>query len=586
MQFVITLNNMKLFGYWTVLVALSISAVAAYYSIVGLVAIFASAVIPIIIMGSVLEVGKLTSAVWLHLNWKAAPILIKTYLTVAVVLLMFITSMGIFGFLSKAHIEQTSMATENVAQIERIDEGIVRNKVIITKAEAKVIKLEEVDSSLDDGIQDKINIEQERINTAYSGVQPSIDEQNVIIVAEADAKASAIAPYMADIANIDKKLTLLDEYSINGEITKMQGLIGVAQDGRIGYNTREALKKFKEDNTKAKMMATYMLNKVRTEFNSSVTESAREEIKRIRMIAEQQITDSNELISRLRSQLGQGQQEDNSALIVTQRNLILTAETKLDELYNTKFTLEGVSRQLEAEVGPVKYIAELVYGSDPTRSTLEETVRYVILILVVVFDPLAIALVIAGISQLVRTAPNKRVPPVTPTPAPVIVTPKPKDTYERPKPKKSKNGKSPINVSSTKKDDMGTKEVKEIAKEPIIQNEVPAEEVIHVDEDNREYTIDATGKKNYLLDDGQWELNKMSASVQKKEKKEVVNKIVDQIRGNSMLDNNVNSEGILKKKIEEIFENEHSQEMQDLLAKVDDSILTDIYTQLNIENNK
>ena len=70
------------------------------------------------------------------------------------------------------------------------------------------------------------------------------------------------------------------------------------------------------------------------------------------------------------------------------------------------------------------------------------------------------------------------------------------------------------------------------------------------------------------------------------EKKEVVNKIVEQIRGNSMLDNNVNSEGILKKKIEEIFENEHSQEMQDLLAKVDDSILTDIYTQLNIENNK
>jgi len=578
---------MKLFGYWTVLVALSISAVAAYYSIVGLVAIFASAVIPIIIMGSVLEVGKLTSAVWLHLNWKAAPILIKTYLTVAVVLLMFITSMGIFGFLSKAHIEQTSMATENVAQIERIDEGIVRNKVIITKAEAKVIKLEEVDSSLDDGIQDKINIEQERINTAYSGVQPSIDEQNVIIVAEADAKASAIAPYMADIANIDKKLTLLDEYSINGEITKMQGLIGVAQDGRIGYNTREALKKFKEDNTKAKMMATYMLNKVRTEFNSSVTESAREEIKRIRMIAEQQITDSNELISRLRSQLGQGQQEDNSALIVTQRNLILTAETKLDELYNTKFTLEGVSRQLEAEVGPVKYIAELVYGSDPTRSTLEETVRYVILILVVVFDPLAIALVIAGISQLVRTAPIKLVPPVAPNP----VTPKPvvptlKDIYERTRTKKSKNGKSTSNVSSTKADDVDTKKVKKATKKPVIQNEIPAEKIVHKDKDNREYTIDATGKKNYLLDDGQWELNSIAAAVQKKEKKEVVNKIVEQIRGNSMLDSNVNSEGILKKKIEEIFENEHSQEMQDLLAKVDDSILTDIYTQLNIENNK
>ena len=140
---------MKLFGYWTVLVALSISAVAAYYSIVGLVAIFASAVIPIIIMGSVLEVGKLTSAVWLHLNWKAAPILIKTYLTVAVVVLMFITSMGIFGFLSKAHIEQTSMATENVAQIERINENIARTKVTISTAEDKIVKLDNVDNISD-----------------------------------------------------------------------------------------------------------------------------------------------------------------------------------------------------------------------------------------------------------------------------------------------------------------------------------------------------------------------------------------------------------------------------------------------------
>jgi len=178
---------MKIFGIWTVLVALIISAVAAYYSIVGLVAIFASAVIPIIIMGTVLEVGKLTSAVWLHLNWKSAPILIKSYLTIAVILLMFITSMGIFGFLSKAHIEQTSAASENVAQIERIEESIVRNKVIITKADDKIIKLETVDDTKDEGIQEKIRIEQERINTAYSGVQPSIDEQNAIIIAEAEA---------------------------------------------------------------------------------------------------------------------------------------------------------------------------------------------------------------------------------------------------------------------------------------------------------------------------------------------------------------------------------------------------------------
>ena len=245
---------MKLFSIWTIFVALSISAVAAYYSIVGLVAIFASAVIPIIIMGSVLEVGKLTSAVWLHMNWKSAPFLIRTYLTIAVIMLMFITSMGIFGFLSKAHIEQTSAASENVAQIERIEENIVRNKLIITKSEDKIIKLEAVDVSLDDGIQDKIRIEEERIANAYTGVQPSIDEQNAIIEAEQNAKANAIAPFETQIATIDRKIALMDEYSMNNEVEKMQGLLGVRQDGILGWNTREALKKFKEDNTKVPMI--------------------------------------------------------------------------------------------------------------------------------------------------------------------------------------------------------------------------------------------------------------------------------------------------------------------------------------------
>ena len=131
---------MRFFGYWTVLVALSISAVAAYYSIVGLVAIFAAAAIPIIIMGSVLEVGKLTSAVWLHLYWKKAPFLIKSYLTIAVLLLMFITSMGIFGFLSKAQIEQNAVAIEGKAQLERIASDIIRGEDIIARAETKIQK--------------------------------------------------------------------------------------------------------------------------------------------------------------------------------------------------------------------------------------------------------------------------------------------------------------------------------------------------------------------------------------------------------------------------------------------------------------
>ena len=90
----------------TLLTALGISAVAAYYSIVGLMAIFSASAMSIAIMGVVLEIGKLITASWLYQNWKRVPFLLKSYLTLAVIVLMFITSMGIFGYLSKAHIDQ------------------------------------------------------------------------------------------------------------------------------------------------------------------------------------------------------------------------------------------------------------------------------------------------------------------------------------------------------------------------------------------------------------------------------------------------------------------------------------------------
>ena len=112
----------------TLLTALSISAVAIYYSILGLAAIFAGAAIPIMVMGSVLEVGKLVTASWLYQNWKVAPRFIKAYLSIAVVVLMFITSMGIFGFLSKAHVEQTSLGTIGTEKLATIEEKLLRSE--------------------------------------------------------------------------------------------------------------------------------------------------------------------------------------------------------------------------------------------------------------------------------------------------------------------------------------------------------------------------------------------------------------------------------------------------------------------------
>ena len=118
--------NRKIFSFATVtlLVALSLSAVAAWYSIQGLMAIFASALIPIMIMGGSLELAKIVTTVWLHKYWDRCGLVMKLYLIPAVVALALLTSMGIFGFLSKAHSDQTLISGDATARIELVDEKI------------------------------------------------------------------------------------------------------------------------------------------------------------------------------------------------------------------------------------------------------------------------------------------------------------------------------------------------------------------------------------------------------------------------------------------------------------------------------
>jgi hypothetical protein len=116
---------------------LFVSGVAAYYSIMGLIAIFASAQFAIAIMGVSLEVAKLVTAAWLHYNWTKVNVLMKAYLSSAVVLLIFITSMGIFGFLSKAHIDQTLSVGDNSVVITRLEQQITRELTIISDDDIK-----------------------------------------------------------------------------------------------------------------------------------------------------------------------------------------------------------------------------------------------------------------------------------------------------------------------------------------------------------------------------------------------------------------------------------------------------------------
>ena len=233
----------------TFLSAISISVIAAGYSIVGLATLFAGAVVPIIAMGSALEVGKLVAASWLYHNWNSdVPRLLKGYLFGAIIVLIFITSLGIFGFLSKAHLDQVKPTSGNNIKIELLDKQINQQNLIIERAEKQISLLDK-----------------------------------------------ALEVY------IDK------EYVTRG--------------------LKERKKQEEERNT----------------LNTAINE----------------------------------------------------ASDKIAELTNQKASLSLEQDKIEAEVGTIKYVAELIYG-EQAQDNFDKAVRFVILILIFVFDPLAVLLLIAA----------------------------------------------------------------------------------------------------------------------------------------------------------------------------------------------
>jgi hypothetical protein len=244
-------------SYITLTVALSLSVIAAYYSIAGLTAIFAAAVVPIIVMGSILELGKVVITLWLHEYWSRCRWLMKMYLVPAVAVLMLITSMGIFGFLSKAHSDQSLVGGDVQARIAIYDE--------------------------------KIKTEKENIETAR------------------------------------RALKQMDE--------------GV--DQVLGRSTSE------------------------TGANRAVALRRSQQKERGRLLAE--ISQSQKLIA---------------------------------ELNEVRAPIAAEIRKVEAEVGPLKYIAKLIYGDNPDANLLEKAVTWVIIIIVAVFDPLAIMMLLAATESM------------------------------------------------------------------------------------------------------------------------------------------------------------------------------------------
>ena len=371
----------------TMITALSISAVAIYYSVAGLVAIFAAAAVPIMIMGGTLEIAKLVTAVWLHRYWSIATWWLRSYLALSVVVLMFITSMGIFGFLSKAHIEQTSASTESVAQAERLTTEIARQQAIIVRAEEQIKKLETTGTGNDSQIQAQIDKEQERIDTAYERINPAIAEQNAII-------AGVTALFQNELDKIDADIATLQGYIDAGDIKKAQGMIGAKADGAYGPKTAAAFTAWTDAK---KLERNQWLQKIQDAGTSATVVTARNEIARLRANADTQIAESNKLINRLRSQLGATDKTaDIDAQVDEQDARIKTANESIDKLTEEKYTLETEYRKLEAEVGPIKYIAEFVYGEQADKNMLEKAVTWVIVIIIFVFDPLAVLLLIAS----------------------------------------------------------------------------------------------------------------------------------------------------------------------------------------------
>jgi hypothetical protein len=376
--------------YLMLAVALCLSAVAAFYSIVGLTAIFAASVIPVVIMGSILEVAKLVITVWLHEYWSQVKWVMRMYLIPSVAVLMFITSMGIFGFLSKAHIEQVGVGQENAAQLQRIDIELKRQTDVVEKAEARARTLETSGTGADANVNSQIRTEQERIDAALARVQPAIDEQNKIV----DAQTRI---YQDQINKIDQQSAQLQKFIDAKEIDKAQALVGTAVDGNWGPGTAAAVRTWQGARAKERSEAVAKLEQAN---DNPTIRAAREEISRVRRTVETQVAESNRLIDRLRNQLGKGDTASVETLVNEQQDRIRAAAVEIETLTRKKYDLQAEYRKLEVEVGPIKYIAELIYGESTDANLLEKAVRWVIILIVAVFDPLAVMMLLAATESM------------------------------------------------------------------------------------------------------------------------------------------------------------------------------------------
>jgi len=354
----------------TLLSALSISGVAIFYSVIGLATIFPGAFWPVVIMGSVLEVGKLVTASWLYRNWRQTRFLLKTYLTIAVVVLSLITSMGIFGFLSKAHLEQNLAENTVTQRIEIINSKITSEETYI-KRQLKIIeRAENTLSNTGTSNKEALELEQQSLKDVQ-------DKFKTLLAVETNT-----------VKDLNNRLKVLDK-DVSDVLTSNKSF-------------------FNEEKAAAELKASQKEERARIDKNIADAQD------RIKILKDDYAVDTaviNKRIDGLREGNIDDKSEVNAQIEVAEAN-ILKSQNNIDDLIIDREPLEAKMIKLEAEVGPVKYIASLVVDWGITQEVdTSEAVRWVILIIIFVFDPLAVLLLVAANQSLIRRFPVEPIKP-------------------------------------------------------------------------------------------------------------------------------------------------------------------------------
>jgi len=351
----------------TLLSALSISGVAIFYSVIGLATIFPGAFVPVVIMGGVLEVGKLITASWLYRNWRFTPFMLRTYLTTAVIILSLITSMGIFGFLSKAHLEQNLASDTLIQRIQILEDKIDSEKNSIVRQNAVIDRLE---NSID----------------KTSGTANSDIEVQQSIIADANQNLKTLLTVETNtVKDLNDRLITLDR-DVSDILTSNKQF-------------------FNEERASAELKAS---QKTERELIAVKVAEAQDRIAELKADHKAETSEAKTVIANMRA----GSQDNKgtyTADIDTAEQKIFDAQGRIDMFIVEKQPLEKNMLTLEAEIGPVKYIAALAVDWGWTEKVeTNKAVRWVILMLIVVFDPLAVLLLIAANQSLIRRFPPEK----------------------------------------------------------------------------------------------------------------------------------------------------------------------------------